>query len=154
VAVGLFVAALLAGPWLEARGLGGLAALRWLCEPLCHQIADRCFQWDGVALAVCARCLGLYVGAAAGLCLWPRFLPGAARTRRRLLLVALAPTLVDVLAGRLGLGGLAELPRFLVALPPGVLLGMLLAEGLADLVRLLITHVRRPSDGRLEVPDG
>lgn len=34
---------------------------------ICHQEADRCFQYRGMPLAVCARCLGLYLGFVFGL---------------------------------------------------------------------------------------
>jgi uncharacterized membrane protein len=32
---------------------------------LCHQLAERSFHFRGAQLPVCARCVGLYVGAAA-----------------------------------------------------------------------------------------
>ena len=34
---------------------------------VCHQNAERCFVLFGGTVAVCARCLGIYLGAAAGL---------------------------------------------------------------------------------------
>jgi uncharacterized membrane protein len=33
---------------------------------ICHQIAERSFHLDGAQLPVCARCLGIYAGAAMG----------------------------------------------------------------------------------------
>ena len=38
--------------------------LRLSFAAVCHQIPDRSFAWAGAPLAVCARCLGLYAGAA------------------------------------------------------------------------------------------
>ena len=32
---------------------------------VCHQAPERCWQWFGVTLPVCARCFGLYAGALA-----------------------------------------------------------------------------------------
>ena len=71
---------------------------------VCHQIAERSFHVSGQQLPVCARCLGIYVGAAAVACLgclvwvrrplahWP-----AARFRRIAMAAAL-PTVVTVVA--------------------------------------------------------
>lgn len=59
-----WVALLLAAPWLPVPAAG---ALYLFGAHICHQIADRSFHLDGVQLPVCARCLGIYLGAAIGL---------------------------------------------------------------------------------------
>ena len=71
---------------------------------VCHQLSERSFHISGQPLPVCARCLGIYAGAAAVACLgcvawfraplarWP-----AARFRR-LAVVAALPTVVTVIA--------------------------------------------------------
>lgn len=66
---------------------------------ICHQEADRCFLYHGLPLAVCARCLGLYIGFVFGL-LGSLFL---ARFRMillahpRLLLLFVVPMALDLL---------------------------------------------------------
>ena len=47
----------------------------------CHQMPERSFSREGFPLAVCARCFGLYAGAAAGVLLYP-MARGFARQRR------------------------------------------------------------------------
>jgi uncharacterized membrane protein len=54
---------LLTAPYLTTTAAGSLYAAGAL---ICHQIADRSFHLQGTQLPVCARCLGLYGGAAVG----------------------------------------------------------------------------------------
>jgi uncharacterized membrane protein len=72
---------------------------------ICHQIPARSFHLWGAALPVCARCTGIYAGAAlASIVVWTRRRVTAthvagtdtAAPARRLLLAALAPTLVTL----------------------------------------------------------
>ena len=42
---------------------------------VCHQIAERSFSLAGQPLAVCARCLGIYVGGLAALMFYPLMRP-------------------------------------------------------------------------------
>jgi uncharacterized membrane protein len=67
---------------------------------ICHQIAARSFHLASAPLPVCARCTGIYAGAAvaalAGVLGAPRTPAGDARARtalcRRVLLLAVVPT--------------------------------------------------------------
>ena len=59
---------------------------------ICHQLPARSFHLWGAALPVCARCTGIYLGAAAA-----SVVPGLAAGRpsseaRRVLLIAVVPT--------------------------------------------------------------
>jgi uncharacterized membrane protein len=71
---------------------------------ICHQLPARSFQLSGVVLPVCARCTGIYAGAAVaslGLIAAGRFArsTGAlvtASASRRVLAAALAPTAVTL----------------------------------------------------------
>jgi uncharacterized membrane protein len=86
------------------------AAPSWLSVPMyavgsiiCHQLPERSFHIGGVQLPVCARCLGIYAGAAA-IALWTWLAPAAAYrviapvSRVRVMLLAAAlPTVVTVL---------------------------------------------------------
>jgi uncharacterized membrane protein len=72
---------------------------------VCHQIPDRSFHLAGVQLPVCARCLGIYAGAAAAAAIhvlgvfaadsarWRTLSPRAAR---RVFLVTALPTISTV----------------------------------------------------------
>ncbi|MFH1788553.1 MAG: DUF2085 domain-containing protein [Candidatus Altiarchaeota archaeon] len=76
IAAALYVVAvlcLLAAPSLLASAnpeLVDLGAIPYLIAALtfaCHQMPERSFMVSGVPLPVCARCIGIYVGSAAGL---------------------------------------------------------------------------------------
>lgn len=68
---------------------------------VCHQLPERSYVLWGRQLPVCARCAGIYVGAAAALVILAarRFAPAAprsTRTRLWLLAAALAPNAVTL----------------------------------------------------------
>lgn len=71
---------------------------------ICHQLPARSFHLSGVVLPVCARCTGIYAGAAIaslGLIGVGRFVHGTgtevtASASRRVLAAALAPTAVTL----------------------------------------------------------
>jgi len=121
-------------PWLAAHDsmLGGW--LRLLYRPGCHQISDRCLDLGFGPLAVCARCLGLYVGGSLGL-LWTTLRNRPSRPRPFWLLVFAIPTILDFAAGQLGLPNLGNWTRFAVALPLGLLAGLYLGDALMAIVR-------------------
>ena len=93
-----WIGAVVGAPYAASRG--------WIAGPLiyaffdrvCHQIPERSFWAFGHQLAVCHRCLGLYVGFAAGLLLLPHLPALTWRLRRRpcLLVLFIAPMLLDV----------------------------------------------------------
>lgn len=92
-----------AAPLLLARGEPGALPLYWGFSFFCHQLPGRSFTLAGLPLAACHRCVGIYLGLFAGaVAPAPRF-PGSARARRRWLLAALLPALVDAALARAGL---------------------------------------------------
>ena len=54
-------------PWLASHHHTPGAILKLLYRPGCHQLADRCFDLGYGPFAVCARCVGLYLGGTLGL---------------------------------------------------------------------------------------
>lgn len=128
----LYCAGTVLAPWLEHSGIGSGSWLRLGYSPACHQLSDRCLDLGFGPLAVCARCAGLYLGGLLGLTA-AAVLRVRARPPLRWLLMASAPTLIDFTAAQLGLPGLSNWPRFSIAIVPGVVLGLLLAEGVTDI---------------------
>ncbi len=66
--------------------------------PVCHQLPDRSFWIDGVQLAVCQRCYGIYTGLFLGSLLLPLLGAGAQWIYRKaplVLSVALLPPALD-----------------------------------------------------------
>ena len=69
-------------------------------HPICHQLPERSFFWNGNPLAVCHRCFGLYGGFWIGLILLPHlqgFRRHLMRTPRLVLLFFL-PLALDLLS--------------------------------------------------------
>lgn len=110
---------------------------------VCHQIPERSFHVSGIQFPVCARCTGLYVGAAVGIVLWlarghNRALaerPLEYRTARRALIVAAVPTVVTLLTAALGWWEPANALRAASAAPLGVAVGVVVSAGLTRNLR-------------------
>lgn len=96
---------------------------------ICHQLPERSFHVAGAQLPVCARCYGLYLGAALGATLW---LVVAARRERILpripalatLAVVAAPTAVTALTAIAGVFDPPNMWRAGLALPLGAAAGV------------------------------
>jgi uncharacterized membrane protein len=73
VLAGIFAwnAALFAAPALRTRAPGVSALIYSVFSPVCHQLPERSFFFRGFPLAVCGRCLGIYLGFSAGTILYP-----------------------------------------------------------------------------------
>jgi uncharacterized membrane protein len=133
----LLLGLLVLAPWLRSRG-----AFIWsqgvykLFSAVCHQIPERSFYLAGFPLAVCARCAGLYVGAAVGLLAYPLMRRPLARTDappRAWLILAALPTTVDFMLGVLGFWENTHASRFSTAVVLGAASAFFIMPGLADL---------------------
>jgi len=121
----IFLPALATDP--AVSGLSKMAYL--LFDPFCHQLAPRSFHINGVQLAVCARCTGLYLGLFMGGLIFmvlkkpiPKFL--------------LLPMLLLAADGLLNFAGIINTPalvRFGIGLCAGIAGGWLLGFGVSDL---------------------
>ncbi len=132
-AAGAFCAVVVAAPMVEASGRVVGSWIRLALSPTCHQIADRCLDLGSGPLPVCARCAGLYAGGFLGLAV--SAVSGATvRPALRWLAIAAAPSIVDFALGLVDLPTLANWPRFTVALVPGLLFGLLVADAVAEVV--------------------
>ena len=129
-----WVAALTAGPFLPVPVAGVLYAAGSL---ICHQIPERSFHLHSFQLPVCARCFGLYAGAAAGSVAWATvwpwlasLLPGRGRWRYVLTCAAAAPTVLTLILER-GFGWpLSNGTRALAAVPLAATVAIVLMGGL------------------------
>ena len=118
-----WLAVLIAAPFLPAVPA---AVVYLLGSRICHQIAERSFHLDGAQLPVCARCVGIYVGLAAGLL----FAPARVRVRR-MLAVGAVPTLVTVAAEWAGLWQTSNMARAIAGLSRGIAVGAVVIAALA-----------------------
>lgn len=131
---GLWTAGIVVAPWLIAHDVIAGHWLRWFYRPACHQISDRCLDLGFGPMAVCARCAGLYLGGTLAL-LWITIRDRSCRPRPRWLAVVAAPTILDFVAGQVGLPSFGNWARFAVAMPLGFLAGIYLGDALFEIVR-------------------
>ena len=96
---------------------------------VCHQISDRSFHIAGLQLPVCARCTGLYLGAAIGAVAWcAGSVSHLSFARARVALIASAvPTMVTVIAAWAGVWDPGNVLRATSAAPLGIAVGALVA---------------------------
>lgn len=134
------------------------------CSAICHQLPARSFRLSGVPLPVCARCLGIYAGAAAGSLAWalvatrfagqPR--PGSSGFDRRagrsrgLLACAAAPTAATAVAEWAGLWPFDNATRASAGVILGFAAGLVAARQMATLHYGRCQHARpaRPPSRR------
>jgi len=136
VLAAVFVAGTFLAPLMTSAGVQGGGLVASLYAPLCHQSVDRSLVLGTLTPSVCARCSGLYLGAIAGLLLAVWLLPGTVRPLpKSFFFVATMPTLVDALLPWVGLPNLSNMPRFVLALPAGLVIALFLAVGIVDLVQ-------------------
>jgi uncharacterized membrane protein len=132
---GLWTAGVVLAPWLAAHDSISGGWLRLLYRPGCHQIADRCLDLGFGPMAVCARCAGFYLGGTLAL-LWTLAWNRPSRPRPLWLAVVATPTVIDFVAGQLGLPSLGNWLRFTTALPLGLVAGLFLGDELIEIVRV------------------
>ncbi len=132
-----WMAFLVTGPFLP--GTVG-AVLYGIGSLICHQIPERSFYLAGFQLPVCARCLGIYVGAAAGAAVvWMRsgaalnILPAASATRRWLAVGIAAPTVVTVALEAAGMWYPSNVTRAVAGFPVGGFVALVVVSALATL---------------------
>lgn len=129
--------ALVAAPHGHVPRVGAMTYLAG--SLICHQQPARSFHSRSAQYPVCARCLGLYVGALAGVLGWvviagvsPR--PSIRATRllegrgaRRALIIAGSPTVATVMTASAGIWDPANVMRAALAIPLGAVIAMVIA---------------------------
>jgi uncharacterized membrane protein len=129
----IWLAALLVTPLLPAP----LAAAFYVVGSLiCHQRPERSFHLLAVQLPVCARCIGIYAGAALGSAIALDARVRALRppsVNRILLAAGAAPTVVTVACESLGWWQTTNLTRWCAGLPLGCAVALVVAQAVATL---------------------
>ena len=103
----LWCGAIVLAPVLAASsGTAGEAGrlLYAFFSPICHQLEGRSFTICGNSFGVCARCSAIYFGFFMGTLIFPfvRNVGKAALPRRRFLLIACVPVIIDAFPWRFG----------------------------------------------------
>lgn len=122
-------ALLVAAPLLPAAASGMTYAF---CSLLCHQIAERSLHIGSAQLPVCARCIGIYGGAAiaaaAALVRTP-----AVVNARAIATLGVMPTFATVAMEWAGLWQTSNVVRFVAGVPLGAAVGVVVIAALATL---------------------
>ncbi|MHB8054917.1 MAG: DUF2085 domain-containing protein [Candidatus Aminicenantales bacterium] len=131
----LWLAAVVGAPYLRSRGVGGAGFLYACFAPFCHQLSSRSFFLWGFPLAVCARCLGIYAGFAAGVLFYPvrRGFFAARLPALKIFVLVSLPIVLDTGGNFLKLWNTGSLLRFLLGFLWGTILPFYWFAGLADL---------------------
>ena len=127
-----WVLAVLASPVLPAP----VSAVIYLVgSRICHQLPDRSFHLFGGQLAVCARCAGIYAGAAVGAgvgrWVWPQAAVGLGA--RGILVAGAMPTAVTWVSEWAGAWASSNVDRAAAALPLGIAVGLVVMQTVATL---------------------
>ena len=75
-------------------------------EFLCHQDPERSYRIAGISMAVCARCLGIYIAFAVGLLGSPILEPLISITRKtriKIIIGAIAINAIDIIGNAMGI---------------------------------------------------
>lgn len=118
----MFAMVAVATPWLFSHSPALGFALQRGFSLVCHQQPERSFILFGGTVAVCARCLGIYFGAALG-----SLLRVSQHLAWRCLLATIALNLADWIAELTGLHGNWMFARFALGLALGMTGAMLVA---------------------------
>ncbi len=124
-------------------------AVRQCFAPLCHQMPSRSLQIDGVPVAICDRCSGIYLGLVVGVAAtgWGQSLWEAlGRYGQHLLLGSLVPLGVDWIGPILGLWGNGPFSRALT----GVFFGSVAASYVTDRLLRRVARATSPEGPRQE----
>jgi uncharacterized membrane protein len=137
VSVVAWAASLALAPYVARLSRVGGGLLYAVGSLICHQQPERSFYVAGAQLPVCARCEGLYLGAAAGVLVWT--LVGRLRTgtwpRSRavtLLTMAALPTGLTVATAVAGVGDPPNAWRFALAIPLGLAGGLIVGAVVSE----------------------
>ncbi len=143
-----WLALLIVAPVLPAEVSAGVYAITSL---ICHQRPERSFHLEAYQLPVCARCLGIYGGAACGAvaAVWAGggFRAGRPDVPWALTAAACVPTAATVALEWAGVWQTANVTRALAGAPAGAVVAFVVTRALATV------HYDRCAPPRPTVPN-
>jgi uncharacterized membrane protein len=130
---GLLCALILGPPVLVSAGCHTAAAvIYFFFSPVCHQMPERSFALLGVSLAVCHRCFGIYLGLLLGSLVNNPWMHRSPATRRRWILAATIPLVLDTLLPYCALWTNTGVSRFATGFCFGIPVASLLVRGIGE----------------------
>ena len=132
----IWIAAIFLAPYLRCRSWPAYIFIYSIFSPICHQNPARSFFIFGYPLAVCSRCLGIYVGFLGGIIIYPIFRGffSLSLPKAKYFLALSLPIGVDTLGNFLRLWSTSNWPRFVLGFIWGIILPFYFITGLAELI--------------------
>lgn len=131
---GILCGLIVAPPFLVSAGSDAAAAVIYIFfSPVCHQEPERSFALMGLALPVCHRCSGIYLGLLAGSLIPNPWIHRSTAARRRWILATAVPLVLDALLPYSGLWNNTDISRFATGLLFGIPVAALLVRGIEEL---------------------
>lgn len=133
-----WIGALFMAPFLKSRSVSLNAFVYAVFSPICHQVSSRCFTIFGFPLAVCARCLGIYIGFLFGLFLYPgvRGFSNVSLPMAKTFVLITLPLVIDVAGNVLSLWMTPSEIRFVIGFIWGNILPFYFVTGFSELLRI------------------
>jgi uncharacterized membrane protein len=150
IALGL-VAMIVGAPLAQASGHPAFASSIYkVFSFVCHQIPERSFHLAGHQFGVCSRCTGLYTGFAVAALVYPlaHSLTRTDTPRRRWLILAAVPLLIDFSLTYFGVWSNTHLTRFLTGALLGAVAVFYVMPGLVELSSAVGLRLVRTEAGR------
>lgn len=132
----IWLGAIFLAPYLQSRGVTFFRFVYGCFSTVCHQKPTRSFFIFGHPFAVCARCLGIYMGFLGGMVFYP-LNRGLSRFRlpdKRLFFAVSVPIVLDTAANVLGIWNTSNAIRFAVGFLWGMILPFYFLTGIGELV--------------------
>jgi uncharacterized membrane protein len=130
----LWIAAVFVAPYLKSQSSAYGKLIYAVFSSTCHQIPSRCLTFYGNPLAVCSRCLGIYLGFFLGTILFPifrgfssEFLP-----KVKILILMSLPIVIDFAANMVSLWASDHWIRLSTGLIWGAILPFYFIPGITD----------------------
>ena len=135
VSVSAWIALIALAPYLKSTGSPWSSLVYAVFAPTCHQIDSRCLHIFGFPMAVCARCLGIYLGFFGGTCLFPWLGSDHPRLPQpRTFVMFTLPIALDTSGNILGLWHTSSPLRLALGISWGLILPYYLVPGLVELL--------------------
>lgn len=133
----LWISAVFAAPYLKHQSSIYGDLIYAIYSPTCHQIPSRCLTFYGKPLAVCTRCLGIYVGFFLGTVLFPLlrgFSSGRLPSAKVLALLSI-PIVIDTAGNLVAFWASPHWLRLATGLIWGIILPFYFIPGIVDIFK-------------------
>ncbi len=133
----LWIVAIFAAPYLKSQSSTCGHLIYVVFSPTCHQMPSRCLTLFGNPLAVCTRCLGIYLGFLLGTSIFPfcRGRMSVSLPQPKILILLTIPIVIDTAANVVSLWVSPHWLRLSTGLVWGTVLPFYFIPGVIDVFK-------------------